>query len=62
VRVFRLRVDEGLPTDDVIRLVAHHYARSAEEAKARRYLLAAGRIAIARGRRVPVVVAASAGC
>ena len=50
VRVFRLRVDEGLPTDDVIRLVADHYSRSAEEGKARRYLVAAGRIAVSRGR------------
>ena len=51
-------MDEGLPTDDVIRTVADHYARSAEEAKARRYLLAAGRIAIARGRWAPIVLAA----
>jgi len=58
VRVFRLRADEGLPADDVIRTVAAHYARSAEEAKARCYLLAAGRIAIARGRWAPIVRAA----
>ena len=35
-----------------------HYARSAERAKARCYLLAAGRIAIARGRWAPIVRAA----
>ena len=58
MRVFRLRADEGLPADDVIRTVAAHYARSAEEAKARCYLLAAGRIAIARGRWAPIVRAA----
>ena len=47
--MLKLRLDEQKPTDVVLTLIADHYACSGEESTARKYLLAAGRVAVTRG-------------